>query len=99
MNQVIIVGSNFGLTGCQLIQLHEASVVLNKSGMDLIEAIEGLQRVVQKSIIEKQELQSVIGKVATAWEPWDQSHQTIKEKKPKYIRQQHKLAQRHYRRK
>lgn len=99
MRRILIIGASLGLTGCKIIQLQEASIMLTKVGLDLIEAIEGFKRVAQKSIIEKQDFRSVKAKVATAWEPWDQSHQPIKEKKPKYIRQQHKLAQRHYRRK
>lgn len=96
MRKIIIIGANFGLTGCKLLQIQEASIVLSKVGIDIIDAMEGLQRVAQNTIIEKEDLQSVISAAGKALAPF---HEPVKEKKPKYIRQQHKLAQRHYRRK
>ncbi|KKO91719.1 hypothetical protein AAW12_08630 [Sphingobacterium sp. Ag1] len=92
----MIIGANLRLTGCQLIQLQDYIIVLNNIGLDLFDAMEGLQRVAQKTIIEKEDLQSVISAAGKSFAPF---YQPAKEKKPKYIRQQHKLAQRHYRRK
>ena len=34
--KVIMIGANIGLTGCQMIRLQEASIVLNKAGVDLL---------------------------------------------------------------
>ncbi|MGJ1360037.1 hypothetical protein ACR79K_25370 [Sphingobacterium siyangense] len=96
MRRLIIIGANLGLTGCQLIQLHEFGFILKQSGVDLIDAVQGLQRVANKVIIERKELQSLIVKAGKELSPF---RQPFKEKKPKYIRQQHKLAQRNYRRK
>jgi hypothetical protein len=96
VRRLIIIGTNLGLTGCQIIQLHEVGFILNQAGVDLIDAVEGLQRVANKVIIERKELQSLIVKAGNELAPL---YQPFKEKKPKYIRQQHKLAQRHYRRK
>lgn len=96
MRQIIVIGSKIGLTGCQIIQLQNAKIMLVNSGLDLIDAVEGLQRVANKVIIERKELQSLIIKAGKALTPF---HEPVKEKKPKYVRQQHKLAQRHYTRK
>ncbi len=96
MKQIMIIGANIGLTGCQIIQRQEASIVLNKAGLDLIDTVGSLQRVAKYSIIEKKSFKIFIGKAGEALGPF---REPIKEKKPKYIRQQHKLAQRHYSRK
>lgn len=96
MRKIMIIGANLGLTGCQLIQLHEFGFILKQVGVDLVDAVEGLQRVANKIILERKELQSLIVKAGNEQAPFCQP---FREKKPKYIRQQHKLAQRHYRRK
>lgn len=70
--------------------------MLANTGLDLIDAVGNLQSIAKSSIIEKNDFKSLIGKVGEALGPF---REPIKEKKPKYIRQQHKLAQRHYRRK
>ncbi len=94
MKQIIVIGSKIGLTGCQIIQLQNAKIMLVNSGLDLIDAVDGLQRIAHYSIIEKKDIQSLIGKAGEALGP---SREPIKEKKPKYIREQHKLAQKNYR--
>ncbi|WP_153846304.1 hypothetical protein [Sphingobacterium paramultivorum] len=96
MRRILVVGASLGLTGCQMIRLQEASIVLSKVGIGYNDAMQGLQRVAQNTIIEKEDLQSVISAAGKALAPF---HEPVKEKKQKYIRQQHKLAQRHYRRK
>lgn len=97
MNKVIIIGQGLGLTGCQLIRLQEAKMALDNVGLDLIEAMIGLQKAAQKSTLATQDLQCVLEKESIiALSPLGQQ---VKEKKAKYIRQQHKLAQRHFRRK
>lgn len=96
MIRLIIIGANLGLTGCQIIQLHEVGFILKQAGVDLIDAVQGLQSVANKVIIEKEDFKSIKSTAGRALTPF---HEPVKEKKPKYIRQQHKLAQRHYRRK
>lgn len=104
MRKVLIIGANVGLTGCQMIRLQEASIVLNKAGVDLIEAVEVLQKATKISIIES-DLELLKRGSLIEFASADpiiinevkQFH--WKEKKPKYIREQHKLAQRNYRRK
>lgn len=96
MRNIMIIGANIRLNGCQLLRLHEVDFILTKAGLDLKEAVEGLQKVSQRCIIKNEDLQSLIVTTGKALGPF---HLPVKEKKPKYIRQQHKLAQRHYRRK
>lgn len=104
MRKVLVIGAGFGLTGCQMIRLQEASIVINKAGVDLLEAVSGIQKAARKSIIETDLELLKMGSLIECASPdtiiineLKQFH--WKEKKPKYIRQQHKLAQRHYRRK
>jgi len=104
MRKILILGSSMGMNGCQLIRLQEACIVLNKAGVDLLETVSGIQKMAQKSIIETDiellksaSLIECVSPNPVIINEVKQFH--WKEKKPKYIRQQHKLAQRHYRRK
>lgn len=96
MRKVIVVGTGLGLTGCQLIRLQEASIILNVAIVDLMHAVQQVKSAVDLKVLASDEIQSLFSRVSEAKSPFKI---TIKEKKPKYIRQQHKLAQRHYRRK
>ncbi|MFC3353683.1 hypothetical protein [Sphingobacterium zeae] len=94
--KIILIGANIGLTGCQLIRLQEASIILNMAALDLLHAVEKVKSDVTEKVLASEDMQNLISKVSEAKSPF---RIAIKEKKPKYIRQQHKLAQRHYRRK
>lgn len=58
MNQVVIVGSGLGLTGCQLIQLHEANILLTKSGLELIDGIKIFQRISRETVESLEDLKN-----------------------------------------
>ncbi len=98
MRKVIVIGAGFDLTGCQLIQFIEISISSHLEFSELIEAAREFKIKGQRSLPVSKELKSLIvkSKEILSFEPIAMA---IKEKKPKYIRQQHKLAQRHYRRK
>lgn len=96
MRKILIVGS--GLTGCQLltkILLHHDINRLSKltqiAFVDLFYAVEQYQSLSLKTEVDKIVLTSIGSCIPDLGQ--------IREKKPKYIRQQHKLAQRHFRRK
>lgn len=95
MNQVIALG----LTGCQLIQLHAANLILVKAGLDLIEAVDQTKMAVKRSVLSNKEIKELQAMILTAGETESPFRMPIREKKPRYVRQQHKLAQMHYRRK
>lgn len=94
MRKFLIVGSRMGMTGCQLIRLQEASIILNVAALDLLHAVEKV-----KSDVEVNAFKEMTNLISMAGYAESDFNHPIKEKKPKYIRQQHKLAQRHYRRK
>ncbi|MGJ1211931.1 hypothetical protein [Sphingobacterium multivorum] len=94
MRKFLIVGSRMGMTGCQLIRLQEASIILNVAALDLLHAVEKV-----KSDVEVNAFKEMTNLISMAGYAESDFKLPIKEKKPKYIRQQHKLAQRHYRRK
>ncbi len=94
MRKILIVGCSFSLTRCQLIRLQEASIILNVAAIELMHAVQ-----LVKSDVEVKAFKEMANLISVA--SYAESHfkKPSKEKKPKYIRQQHKLAQRHYRRK
>ena len=94
MRKILIVGSRMGMTGCQLIRLQEASIILNVATLDLLHAVEKV-----KSDVEDSSFKEMTNLISVAAYAESNFKMPVKEKKPKYIRQQHKLAQRHYRRK
>ncbi|MCS4164446.1 hypothetical protein [Sphingobacterium sp. BIGb0116] len=98
MRKVIIIGAGLGLTGCQLIRFIEISISSHLEFSELIEAAREFKIKAQQYLPVSKELKSLIdrSKEILSIEP---TEMPLKEKKPKYIRQQHKLAQRHYRRK
>jgi hypothetical protein len=94
MRKILIVGSSMGMNGCQLIRLQDASIILNVAALDLLHAVEKV-----KSDVEVSAFKEMTNLISVAGYAESDLKLPIKEKKPKYIRQQHKLAQRHYRRK
>ncbi|QQT60078.1 hypothetical protein I6I97_12460 [Sphingobacterium multivorum] len=98
MRKVIVVGAGLDLTGCQLIQFIEISISSHLEFTELIEAAREFKIKAQQYLPVSKELNSLIVKSneILSIKP---TEMPFKEKKPKYIRQQHKLAQRHYRRK
>ncbi len=93
--KVILIAANIGLSGCQLIRLQELSNILNVAEIDLLHAVEKVKSDVTEKVLASEDMQNLISRVSEAKSPF---RIAIKEKKPKYIRQQHKLAQRHYKR-
>lgn len=92
MNKVINVGQKLGLTGCQLVQLQEANIVFSEFGVELLDGVQLLQRISRETLENLESLKNI----TIEFEPWNQSHKLIKKKKTKYILEQHKLAQMHY---
>lgn len=90
--------AGLGLTGCQLINLQSSIEDLRAAGFGVIEAMEGVVSIVTKDRIEKR-IDENLQKLTITTRPLEPLTKINLEKKPKYIRQQHKLAQRHYRRK
>lgn len=96
MRKILIVGS--GLTGCQLLtktlihhDLSRLSKLTQIELIDLCDAVEKYQSLSLNRILDKIVLTSIRSCIPDLG--------PYREKKPKYIRQQHKLAQRHFRRK
>ncbi|MGJ1362914.1 hypothetical protein ACR79B_20620 [Sphingobacterium spiritivorum] len=86
--RIVIIGSKegLGLSGCQKIQLFLSGIIVLSSIDDINN---GLSKLVQSSNVTKEsfiDLRHVLNPLAI------QTHKISKEKKPKYIRQQHKLA-------
>ncbi len=94
MRKILIVGSTLGLTGCELIRLQEASIILSVAAIDLMHAVQKV-----KSDVEVKSFKETINLIKVASYAEFDYKMPVKEKKPRYIRQQHKLAQKHYRRK
>lgn len=94
MRRILIIGANLGLTGCQMIRLQEASIILDKTGLDLIESVKEVKRVSDRTMFSGKEMNTLIIKAGESLEPF---RTVIKEKKPRYVREQHKLAKRNYR--
>lgn len=94
MRKILILGSSMGMNGCQLIRLQDASIILNVAALDLLHAVEKV-----KSDVDVRSFKETINLIKVASFAESDYKMPVKEKKPKYIREQHKLAQRNYRRK
>lgn len=88
-----------GLTGCQLLGIISWRLDIERSKLDINDALHGLSKVSTKIIYDIDNITDRIKFISAARLDYEVSEYRIKEKKQKYIRQQHKLAQRHYRRK
>lgn len=88
-----------GLTGCQLLTIIAWRMDINTVGWELSEAFHGLQKVTVKITSSLEMYAEIIEVAKKEKNVFYTSLQDKKEKMQKYIRQQHKLAQRHYRRK
>ena len=89
MNNIVIIGNGLNLTGCQKIHLLVIGRQITDAGICFAQAMQSLQRVTAKVTDSVKSLE----KAALASNPLAiQAHKISKEKKPKYIRQQHKLA-------
>ncbi|HAE67587.1 MAG TPA: hypothetical protein DCG77_10360, partial [Sphingobacterium sp.] len=86
MRRILIIGANLGLTGCQMIRLQEASIILDKAGLYLIEAVREVKRVSDLTMFSGKEMNTLIIKAGQSLAPF---RTIIREKKPRYIREQH----------
>ncbi|MGJ1196309.1 hypothetical protein ACR777_21985 [Sphingobacterium spiritivorum] len=89
MNNILIIGNELNLTGCQKIHLMIVGRKITDAGLCFDQAMLSLHRVTEKVTDSVKSLD----KAALASNPLIiRAHKISKEKKPKYIRQQHKLA-------
>ncbi|MGJ1424531.1 hypothetical protein ACR79B_11100 [Sphingobacterium spiritivorum] len=89
MSDIIFIRSGLNLTGCQKIHLLIIGRQMTDAGICFAQAMQSLHRITAKVTYSVKSLE----KAALAINPLIiQAHKISKEKKPKYIRQQHKLA-------
>ena len=71
---------------------------IEKKGLDFNQATTGLIKLATVTTHDSETFEETFKAISLARLDYEVSEYRIKEKKQKYIRQQHKLAQRHYRR-
>ncbi|GEM_PF-4080523 len=95
MRKILLIGHHFGLNGCQMITLQTANIVLLKAGVEIETEIHELSNLTQKP---SQTFSAIIDELGSVTNPLKKVFHSS-DKNQRYIRQQQKLAQRHFRRK